>query len=112
MLSAKEVYGKVTWWTREGGDRPFYDGVYNAEGVQYRLYRNEGINDDTDTSSVLRLSGTNGAWWLRTPNPYENLDESKANIFFGVSIYVDITGKMRAAGDCNKAMGVAPCFCI
>lgn len=35
-----------------------FDTAYNAEGQQYQLFSDEGLNAETDTSSLLRLSGT------------------------------------------------------
>lgn len=109
-LSAREIYGDIDWWSRNGGDRPFYDTVYNAEGKQYRLFSDEGLNADTDTSSLVRLGGTDSEWWLRSPNPYE--DRAEDVDFWGRALFIDHDGKKNGDGKCSDAKGVAPCFCI
>lgn len=102
LLSAREVYGSIYWWTR-GGWGEFYDDVYNAEGQQYQLFRDAGINDGTDTSNLLRKGGI---WWLRSPNPFE--DEK----CWGSACYVDASGYKDADQQATELNGVVPCFCI
>lgn len=103
-LSAREVYGDITWW--QGSSQELYDGIYNAEGEQYQLFADAGLNSDTKTSDLLRLGGVSDDWWLRSPNPYAN------DSFKNHAIFVDADGYKNGDGPCATERGVMPCFCI
>lgn len=104
--SAVELLGDVGWWTDDNGSQPFYDDIYNAEGSQYQLYSDQGLNYKTGKAPILQVSGGDGSWWLRSPNPYQDDD------YWGIAVYVGPDGHCHHSGKCSTSYGVVPYFCI
>lgn len=79
-FSASEVYGDVTWFAQEYGDKPIantgyvdfapYDRLLCSEGAQYAYFAEQGVRDRASFSALEGAVGSMGGnWWLRTPYP-------------------------------------------
>lgn len=64
LFSAKELSGDIDWF-KNNGDNPSYDDVLNAEGTQYKAFK-----DAIDRSRLLKRYNDNlVSWWDRSQMP-------------------------------------------
>lgn len=101
LYSTKELCGDITWWI--GTDKAFCGDVCNAEGTQYKLYRDIGIDAKGSNVELIRaLDGELVFWWMRSPMP------DTTYIF----LEVGDNGNPNNYAGATYASGVVPGFCI
>ncbi len=101
LPSATELCGTIGWF----GDRHSYDGIFNAEGSEYLLYRNMAVVSTTSNDILVKTyNGEACYWWGRSPFPDSP----------GSFLRVDSLGHPSAIalGGATNSFGVAPGFCI
>lgn len=77
--------------------------VWLPEGVQYQLFRSQGVRvDESNPILVKTFANEPSFWYTRSPFP------SYGGIFVGV--YID--GYPNDTGEPNLAEGIAPGFCL
>jgi hypothetical protein len=96
LLSMPEVYGRLAM---RNGDVSPMPSTYDAEGVQYKLYVDEGVT--AKDCIFCRKTGAMSWWWLRSPH---------ASFTYSF-IIVDAYGGYYAYG-ANRDLGVSPGFCF
>lgn len=118
LPSLAEIFGPIHWYSFKDGDKSYgedeYNTIINHEGIQYRIYRDAGINTDTNVNDVLTCtflpeSSNRGftqdavcSWWVRSPDPYSH-----------TRFYYIAGGGGPAAADWPRhVLPVAPGFCI
>lgn len=99
LPSATEVCGVVSWF----GDGSGYDEVVNAEGSEYKLYRDESVDSEGPNEILVKTyNGEPCLWWERSPYPFLPDD----------FLYVDDAGNASFCNYTSYSYGVVPCFCI
>ncbi|MBQ6395127.1 MAG: hypothetical protein IJH87_02125, partial [Atopobiaceae bacterium] len=67
--SVVEVAGPVNWtWSSDADNSGTYNAVMNAEGTQYRIFRDAGIAAEAGNGALI-VYGADGSairWWLRS----------------------------------------------
>lgn len=76
VFSVHEVCGEVTWDIDEFRQMRGYedvDGLLNAEGWQYEVFAQAGVDGRGNGSEFLSLADSTGAspWWYRSPYPFD-----------------------------------------
>ena len=100
LLSVAEVYGNLSDQT----DNVSYStATYDAEGTQYQLYADRGVNRSNYKFCKKDEDGEGSFWWLRSP------DNRFAGGFGGVGLDGDWWYGMCHA---DYSLGVSPCFCF
>lgn len=113
LLSVSECVGDPRdcgVWT---GELDYLNDIANAEGVQYKLFRDASINPKRNHGLLLReyaggqsssgnVSGVACQWWLRSPSAATS--DSFASEFAG--------DEPDGAAEAVAPLGVVPCFCI
>ena len=100
LFSATELCGTISWFS---GSYAACNDVFNAEGSEYKLFRDMGVNSEGSNSILAKnLNGQSYPWWGRSPN----LNDS--NRFGNVT-----SGGLPIYGNnANFPFGVCPGFCI
>ena len=98
LPSTRELCGNVDWNFRQT-----FDNVLNAEGEQYKLYRDAGVVPNGDNPVLSKtINGKPCSWWARSPLP----------IYQGFFQFVHSGGDPHVSGFSYLPLGIAPCFCI
>lgn len=76
LFSVHEVCGDVTWDIDEFRQMRGYqdiDGLLNAEGSQYEVFAQAGVDGKGNNSEFLSLAQSSGTspWWYRSPYPFD-----------------------------------------
>lgn len=101
LYSAKEICGDITWWS--GSDKSFCDDVCNAEGSQYKLFREMEIDANSSNRELINeFDGEFIFWWLRSPKP------DSTYIF----LEIGDNGNPHNYAGATYSSGVVPGFCI
>lgn len=106
LFSSVELCGTISWY---GGSYVVYNDVLNAEGSEYKLFRDMNVGQRGSNSILVKnLNGQSNYWWERSPYPYNsnNLDYSS---YFNRVIS---DGDPNGGGDAINSLGVCPGFCI
>ena len=99
LFSGVELCGDTgSWWSNRA-----YADIQNAEGLEYKLFRDEGVYPK-GSNSILekKLDGNSFSWWERSPDPHNS----------------DYFGRVNAGGNPYKVeparhfLDVCPGFCI
>lgn len=79
--------------------------IYNAEGVEYKLFRDMNVNSTSSNSILVKnLNGQSNDWWERSPIPYYS--DCFEDVHMGGS-------PRSGGGDADSSLvGVCPGFCI
>lgn len=98
LFSAAELCGSIDWYTD-----PSYNAVLNAEGFEYRLFRDMAV-DSYNANDILvkNYQGSPFSWWERSPYPD----------YSGRFQYVVSLGDPASIGGAGASGGVVPGFCI
>lgn len=99
LFSVAELDGAIEWYR---GDNGVYNEVLNAEGVEYKLFRDTA--DPSRPNEVLEknFQGSEICWWARSPRP-----ANPSGFQFVVSGAVP-----DADWPADTSYGVVPGFCI
>ena len=100
LFSLVELYGSYDWFVPSLAQ---YSGVLNAEGSEYKLFRDKAVSA-REKNSVLEKTYDSDLypWWTRSPNP----DSSS---FYGI---VEEDGKDWENAHAKYYAAVVPGFCI
>lgn len=103
LFSATELCGEISdWYTSQ----PVYNTVLNAEGTEYKLFRDTGVNSvNTNEILVRNLQGSPRYWWGRSPIPDCSDYFLRMNSDGGPN-----SGNGGRSAD--RSLGVVPGFCI
>lgn len=89
VFSVHEVLGDVSWDNDEFRQMRGYedvDGLVNAEGTQYEVFAQAGVDGTGYAHETLSLADSTGAspWWYRTPYPFDwtQYGDTGANGYF------------------------------
>ena len=100
LLSSREICGDIDWYS--GGNAKCND-VLNAEGEQYKLFRDTKINKDGKNNILAKSYGGKACnWWGRSSSSHA------ANGFR--SVHSD--GSPNHGGKASIVYAVVPGFCI
>lgn len=101
LFSLTELCGTISW----SGTAAAYSDVLNAEGSQYKLFRDINVKVDGSNSGILgkKLNGKSCSWWERSPYP------DYSGLFKGVMLGGFAGGAPFFAAN---TYGVCPGFCI
>ena len=105
LPSMVELIGEIGWtWPSDPDNSDGYNSITNAEGSQYALFEQEGV-EALAGNGVITLSGDNGsttAWWERTCSPS------------GVARFRGVTdaGDPSEIFDASSDLGVCVGFCL
>lgn len=103
LFSAAELCGEISdWYTSQ----PAYNTVLNAEGSEYKLFRDTGVNSvNTNEILVRNLQGSPRFWWGRSPIPDCSDYFLRMNSDGGPN-------SGNGGRSANGSLGVVPGFCI
>ena len=99
LFSNVELSGVVP----EGSENEAANEVFDAEGSEYKLFRDMGVSY-LEANAILERSfeGEQIWWWMRSPNPYNS----------GYFSFVRAEGAPHDATYAGADLGVIPGFCI
>lgn len=98
LFSTTELCGVINSYTDS-----VYNAVLNAEGSEYKLFRDAAVNSKNYNEILVRnLQGSPSYWWRRSPNPY-NSDNFQN---------VDSGGYPGDGHRADRSYGVVSGFCI
>ena len=100
LLSATEICGSISWYTAPNAD---LNAVFNAEGSEYKLFRDTGVNPDASNNLLIKKhQKSSDGWWGRSPDP---------NATDGFQC-VGPKGNPHSGTRADYSRGVVPGFCI
>lgn len=114
LFSAKEVCGRISWFSDEFGTEisgtADYDEVLNAEGSQYEYFSANGVTQDSSGTGVLALTyrGSARTWWYRSAYPLNYMELNPNGYFYRASE----TGYPSSVGTASETSGVVVGFCL
>lgn len=101
LYSMTELCGNIDWF--EGINGPAFNSVLNAEGTEYKLFRDSNVVS-INTNIILTKTSTDirSSWWGRSPEP------TYSDFFFCVGG----GGAPKNSSISMSMCGVVPGFCI
>lgn len=109
LPSIVEVVGESHWYAEDlGSQYGYWDDVPNAEGRQYAIFSQKGVNPNSQNDVLIHAyRGKNVAWFCRSP--YNNAyDFVEGKYFYGV---MD-SGFPHGFFAPNEELGVVVGFCV
>ena len=116
VFSVHEVCGDVTWDVDEFRQLRGYedlDGLLNAEGTQYEVFAQAGVDGKGNASEFLSLANSTGAspWWYRSPYAFDWQGYSNTGAT-GYFYRVMESGFPESLGDVTDPSSVVVGFCV
>ena len=98
LYSSTELWGNIEWCSSS-----YYNEILNAEGSEYKLFRDMDVDSDGSNGILVKMiDGTSCYWWERSP--YLNYSSA----FY----VVNIDGYPNDGDHAAIGHGVVPGFCI
>ena len=101
LFSATELCGTISCYS---GSYAACNDVFNAEGSEYKLFRDMSVNPEGSNSILEKnLNSQSLYWWERSP--YPNYSDGFENVHSGGYLYFGYYSP-------SSSEGVCPGFCI
>ncbi|MCR2035544.1 DUF6273 domain-containing protein [Adlercreutzia mucosicola] len=103
LFSATELCGKIDAYAQFDVGDSQYDAVLNAEGAEYKIFRDLIVDPNSSNSILVRnYDGSSMGWWERSPRP-------KNTELFG-AVFSD--GDPSYRDDADYPKGIVPGFSV
>lgn len=104
LFSFVELAGETELYEYySGSDYAVYDDILNAEGTEYKLFRDCNVAADSSNGILQKkLNGSSHYWWERSP--YPNGSDSFCGVYSGGGPYYGTYA--------STSHGVVPGFCL